>query len=289
MDVQNKIEYWHVDVHGEYQYTPVTGKLLIRQAVGHGRGVDYCKLAPTEYNIPDDDDDSFAELMRFIYATTADSDVESDPKEDDDDDEEEEEQEAETEQEEDDSEQIEWESICDAFRWRDGKILLMTFGGGPSGWWATDATGNLWKWRQQWGTPLEFRLDLQPRTLLIRPATLFHIQDRCRPAPCDYAIPDQSDDYFFTPERFDHLPYWEEEEGQEEVEEEDVPEPRGRRHRTLFNLLQRQSLTLRQLFWYMAGFDLDVMYWHRADVGYEDDAESDEIDANSLDRHLNEG
>ena len=41
-----------------------------------------------------------------------------------------------------DSDQFEWDDIYESFRWRDGQILLMTYGGDPSGGWANDATGN---------------------------------------------------------------------------------------------------------------------------------------------------
>ena len=88
------------------------------------------------------------------------------------------------------SDQIGWDDIYDCFRWRDGQIILMALAGGPSGGWATDATGNLWKRRQPWGIPMEFQVDLQPRTLLIRPASAYHMQARCRPASRSYAIPE---------------------------------------------------------------------------------------------------
>ena len=81
--------------------------------------------------------------MSFLYATSTDSDDARENLEP-------EEEEAASDAAANDSDQLEWDDIYESFRWRDGKILLMTFGGGPSGGWATDATGNLWKRRRRW-------------------------------------------------------------------------------------------------------------------------------------------
>ena len=92
--------------------------------------------------------------MRFLYVVNSDSDDTNDENLESEEDEAEEAEEVaatESDAASNDSDQFEWDDIYDRLRWRDGKILLMKRSGGPSGGWATDATGNLWKWRQQWG------------------------------------------------------------------------------------------------------------------------------------------